>query len=108
MKRPSDDDIRSFIPVYPAACSAAVLARNLGYLPKPPKTMDETEKGLRELELRLAWFTASEERIMERRIDIQDDTVSELRNDGFSDKAIPREMSYLSLAPLPVKEEKNA
>ena len=58
--------------------------------------MDETEKGLRELELRLAWFTASEERIMERRIDIQDDTVSELRKDGFSDKAIPGEMSYLS------------
>ena len=86
------------IPEYPSAVSAAVLALNLGYVPKTRNGGDGLEIGMRRLERQLMWLTAAEPRLIERRTVIQDATVTELLRNGIGKDAIPEEMSYISLA----------
>ena len=105
MTRLSSREILREIPEYPSAISAAILAINLRIIEGAPKTLDEMQSGLRKLEKRLAWLTAEDDRLAERRIVTQDSTVAALLKIGVDENAIPEEMSYLSLIKAPKEGE---
>jgi hypothetical protein len=84
MSRTRREELYELIPSYPKACSKELLAAKSGYI-KPPYTEESIRKGVKAMEVDLAWLTLRDPSIVERHFQMQKSTLAALKVYGIAE-----------------------